>query len=246
MKLAFVHFAKAGGTYVGNYLNRYVLEPHDYVNHRNPGRDYTEAQLLTIVKNANDKTFLHNHHFNWSSKAVEQANENGFLTFMFLRDPKELLCSLYFWSKDLVEDGLITNLFPQDLIDLKAKEDVAVPFKKHNDWFDCVFNRHSLDLSIDEFIRTYIDESNIGCKKFWHLPEPIDQIQYVAEFNDENFEHFLNKYFNLKYEPLKNRINTSSNKGYEYYRQNGDISESTHKLFIEHPEYIKYRTYLNK
>ena len=247
MKLAFVHFAKAGGTYVGNCLDRHLLEPQGYVNHRNPGRDYTEAQLLTIIKNANDKTFLHNHHFNWSPKAVEQANENGFLTFMFLRDPKDLLCSLYFWSKDLVEDGLIYhNLFPQDLIDLKPKDQVQSPFKERQGYFDCVFNRHSLDLSLDEFVRTYIDESNIGCKKFWHLPEPTDQIQYVAKLNEQNLKDFFNDYLNLEYTPIDRQLNVSSNKGYEHYKQTREISEDTDRLINNHPEYIKYKTYLNK
>jgi hypothetical protein len=99
---------------------------------------------------------------------------------------------------------------------------------------------------VDEFIRTYIDEGNIGCKKFWYLPEPTDQIQYVAKLNKQNLKNFFNDYLNLEYAPIERQLNASSNKGYEHYKQTGEISEDTDRLINNHPEYIKYKTYLNR
>ena len=95
---------------------------------------------------------------------------------------------------------------------------------------------------IDDFFKFFI--SNEGAQKLWVLPDYVDDVEYVSEFNDKNFGDFLLKYFRHNYSPQEKR-NTSQSKGYEYYLNNGDISEETNELIDNHPEYIKYSKYMN-
>ena len=77
----------------------------------------------------------------------------------------------------------------------------------------------------------------------WKIPDYIDEINYVAEFNDKNFGDFLFKYFSHNYKPRGKR-NVSANKGYKYYFDNGEISIETQELIESHPEYLKYSKYI--
>ena len=79
---------------------------------------------------------------------------------------------------------------------------------------------------------------------FWKLPDYVNKINYVKEFNSENFEKFLYKFFRHQYKPDE-PVNKSSNKGYRFYKENGLISEETEKKFNSHPEYAKYLEYLD-
>ena len=80
--------------------------------------------------------------------------------------------------------------------------------------------------------------------ELWTLPDYIEDLDYVAEFNDKNFGDFLLNHFGEKYLP-KERLNTSKNKGFDYYRESGEISEAVISQFFEHPEYLKYSKYLD-
>jgi hypothetical protein len=53
----------------------------------------------------------------------------------------------------------------------------------------------------------------------------------------------LYKYFGEIYEPKK-PSNTSKNKGFNYYRETGEISDSVAQKFFEQPEYKKFLYYL--
>ena len=75
--------------------------------------------------------------------------------------------------------------------------------------------------------------------KLWMVPDYIDELDYTAEFNDKNFRDFLYKYFGEIYEPKK-PSNTSKNKGFNYYRETGEISDSVAQKFFEQPEYKKF------
>ena len=78
----------------------------------------------------------------------------------------------------------------------------------------------------------------------WVLPDYIDDIDYVAEFNDKNFSSFLRDYFGHKYVP-ESKKNASANKGFKYYFENGDISEEAKDLIESDAEYLKYKSYLD-
>ena len=78
----------------------------------------------------------------------------------------------------------------------------------------------------------------------WILPDYINEIEYVSEFNDKNFGDFLDTYFMHKYTPQEKK-NASKSKGYDYYYNNGDISTETHNTIINHPEFLKYKKYID-
>ena len=149
---------------------------------------------------------------------------------MFVRDPRNILCSLYFWSQrqhrrwkpDELYGGLRGPL-KDEIIKMSGQDD---PHK----------------VSIDTFINFLI--TNKEARLLWVLPDYIGEIQYVAEFNDENFSLFLYKYFSHYYEP-KEKKNKSESLGYEHYYNNGEISETTNKLLLNHPEFLKYSQYLD-
>ena len=79
--------------------------------------------------------------------------------------------------------------------------------------------------------------------KLWKAPDYIDLLDYKAEFNDENFGSFVLETFVENYTP-KDRLNTSSNNGFSYYRENGEISDEIASKLLSHPEYKRYLTYL--
>jgi len=242
-KVAFVHFGKCGGSYMKAYMGKNFLKPLKYTifdswfmagKERSLGRDWTEEELINFFNSGDERVFVHNHHFSWSKKTIRYANDKGFLTFMFVRNPKDVLCSLYWWAKDRIAAGKQNPLHDPDGKEFQQAEG-----------FDSAFSSKVLDISLDEFVRTFIDIKNKeGAGKLWNLPDFVDDIEYVAELNEKNISYFFNKYFGHFYQPMP-RLNTSQNKGYKYYLNNGDISEETNKLIDNHPEYIKYSKYMN-
>ena len=107
-KVAFVHIGKTAGVYINQYLKTTCLKPyvkffswHENLNpYKIKDRDWTKEELFDIAKNADDYSFLTQHHINWDTEIMEEFKKNGWFVFTFLRRPEELLCSLYNWSKD--------------------------------------------------------------------------------------------------------------------------------------------------
>lgn len=240
-KIAFVHFGKCAGSYMRFYMKDNFLKPLNYNNIdswlpslRHMNRDWNDEELNGFINSAEEKMFIHNHHFGWNEKMIKIANEHGFLTFCFIRNPKDILCSLYCWGRERIAGGEQIPINDPD----------GKKFKE-GEGFDSVFSTSAMDLSLDEFINVFTNSENSGgCGSVWHLPDWIDEVEYVAEFNDKNFAHFLNKYFQHYYVP-RQKINISSNKGYKYYYDKGLISEETHEMLNNHPEVLRYKNYLD-
>ena len=216
-KVAFVHYGKAAGVYVNKYLKKTCLKPYEkYFSHHanlNPfhieNRDWTSDELNDIAKSATKYSFLTNHHINWNYDNIKTFKDNNWFTFMFIRKPEELLCSLYFWSN-------------QKGVELRP----GLPNPK----------------TVQETFDFAIDLK--GFSGLWTIPNYVDQLDYVAEFSDKNFEHFLLKYFGETYTPME-KENVSVNKGFKYCRDNNMISNETLDKFFKHPEYLKYKKYLD-
>lgn len=223
-KAVFVHYGKAGGVYVNNYLRAYLMKGAREINSwnckgENLKRDWSEEELLSFIDQESfQSTWVHNHHINWTKKAIQKYNEKDWFTFTFIRKPEEILCSL--WNY------------------IRAGE-------KGHDAFGVLYDI-SLK-SLDEFIGTLLclDDSYVNMKNLWVLPDYIDELDYVAEMNDKNFGHFCEKYFGHDYIPQRRR-NESANKGYQFYRDSGEISDKTHEKLMIHPEYIRYKKYLDE
>lgn len=240
-KVAFVHGHKCAGVYVERYLSRKLIPNYtrfcSWHKHLNPlnktfHRDWTDAELLsitnqTMVSEKYEHMYVHNHNTGWNLDTVKAYKRGGWFMFTFLRDPKEIICSLYYFA-----------LKQQKLKGVKCAQrplyEECIHMANHRD-----ISRISLD-TVFKFIVT----EEIG-QKFWKLPEYINLLDYVAEFTNDNFSYFCKTFFNHNYTPIEPQ-NVSDNKGYEFYCKNGDISTESQNLIETSPEYLKYIQYMNK
>lgn len=239
-KLAFIHFGKAAGVYTQQYIRQNVMPNTNhfnswwnlgYDNERALKRDWTEDELLAIAKKDVQHGFAHNHHINWTRKTVKAFNDNNWLTFMFIRNPKSILCSLYYWcqkqwdrweGKD-IDNTVLRQPLQGELMNMSGQPN---PYK----------------VSLNAFVQHILFDEN--AKHLWILPDYIDDIKYVAEFTDKNFGNFLLDNFQHNYVPKK-KLNVSKSKGYETYLQQGTITSETDTMINNHPEYKRYLKYLD-
>ncbi len=238
-KLAFIHFGKAAGVYIQHYIREHVFPrmkhfnswwDFNYKNKRALTRDWTEEELLEIADANVEEALTHNHHINWTKESVKKFNDNGWLTFMFIRNPKDIMCSLYFWAQSQWDRWDAEDKGAQVLREPLTEE------LKYISGQDNPYN-----VSLDDFIRGML--SGKGARYLWVLPDYIDDIQHVAEFNNNNFSSFLLDNFQHLYVPMKKR-NTSKSEGYKTYLERGEISKETHSMVENHPEYKRYLKYL--
>tara|TARA_Y100001938_G_scaffold52398_1_gene73173 strand:- start:28201 stop:29898 length:1698 start_codon:yes stop_codon:yes gene_type:complete len=238
-KLAFIHFGKAAGVYIQHYIREQVFPrmkhfnswwDFNYKNKRALTRDWTEEELLEIADANVEEALTHNHHINWTKESVKKFNDNGWLTFMFIRNPKDIMCSLYFWAQSQWDRWDAEDKSAQVLREPLTEE------LKYISGQDNPYN-----VSLDDFIRGML--SGKGAQYLWVLPDYIDDVQHVAEFNNNNFSSFLLDNFQHLYVPMKKR-NTSKSEGYKTYLERGEISKETHSMVESHPEYKRYLKYL--
>lgn len=253
-KVAFIHYAKAAGRYVGYYLRSQVFgngmadqaeqEFKIFNSWEAPytlGRDWTETELMQLANNrfpaqyptpaqvvthhrrwAHDylsRQYVHNHHYSWTRDTVREFRHNGWLTFMFIREPAELLCSLWTWSRNAIAAGADPGqvIRPPRLI----------------------------EQPLDAFIREIL--STPAFHNFYALPDFVGDIDYVAELTQENFGQFLHERFNHRYHP--DRVGprhrySSGNPGYVAYRHQGLITDETHAMINADVEVGRVREHL--
>ncbi len=238
-KIAFIHFAKAAGRYVNRYLRERVFkngngeiaeQQYKIFNSWGPpfsmGRDWNQAELLQLANNRHPgqyptpqeilahhrcwnhdylaKQYVHNHHYEWTQEAVSEFRRNGWLTFMFVRDPAELLCSVWTWARGVTAKGGQPVIQPPGLV----------------------------EQPLDDFIREVVGTP--GHHNIYALPDFVEQIDYTAEFSEENFRGLLRIMVpDHEYDPgslpdLYRRA--SGNPGYAEYRRRRQISDQTHDM----------------
>lgn len=235
-KLAFVHFGKTGGVYLNHYLRTFVfdeLEDKNQWRQKHNGeikeaRDWSKKELLSFLEDAHDNILVHNHHNNWNASILEEYKKRRWFSFMFLRHPCDLLCSLYFFSRQNIKNTGVSAINPNGVL---AGYQDETAFKELD-----VFK-----LSLDEFIVQMVD--NPAQHLFWALPDYIEELDWAAEMNDDNLSEFFLRNFNHQYIPRK-KINSSDNLGYLHYLNGGQISKKTYTLLMDHPEGKRYEKYL--
>jgi hypothetical protein len=99
-KVAFIHLPRTGGSYLLSFLyeNAKHLQMHNSWIKLN--RDWTSNELLKLV---NKKGFVHNHAYSWKEDVFYEFKKKKWFTFLILRNPKDQLCSEYFFSKEYPE-----------------------------------------------------------------------------------------------------------------------------------------------
>lgn len=107
-KIAFIHYGKTAGVYVNKYFKKNIVRKYNHYmswdQSTNPfgisGRDWSEEELSSIAQTKEETCYITNHHINWNMDTVKKFKENGWFTFMFIRRPEELLCSLFHWAHE--------------------------------------------------------------------------------------------------------------------------------------------------
>lgn len=214
-KVAFVHFGKAAGVYVNKYLKNNCLK--DYKKYFSWHEE--QNPLGVSCRDWNKQELL---------EIAEKAPDYSFVTNHHIS-----------WETETIKKF------------------------KNNDWFLFTFLRRPEELlcSLHHWAKErkiklsdLPDAENLeqtfqyalnddGFSRLWKAPDYIDLLDYKAEFNDQNFGNFLSKIFGENYTP-EDKLNTSKNKGFTYYRQNGEISDKTAWELLKHPEYERYISYL--
>ena len=245
-KVAFIHYAKAGGVYINAHIYKKALKNKTYQNYNSwrkndfcekpLRRDWTEKELLEICKKNGNEDFIiaHNHHNGWSKKIISEFKKEGWFTFCFLRNPKDILCSLYFFSKQSKERTSYSAVGPLG----------AIAGHLSPESFEAIDER---DISLDEFIRKMVENPKLH--RFWKLPSYIDDLDFVGKISNENIKICFKKAFGYDYKrnySVIPRLNTTENKGYDHYFRNGTISKKSTALLRSHPEFKNYRKYLWK
>ena len=236
-KLAFIHYGKAAGVYVNLYMKHLCVPEYNFQVSWFDGlkRDWGEDELLDILKKPEERIYVHNHHINWSLKTVFTAKENGWFTFTFLRNPRELLCSLYYWIQKVRKEKGVSP------VGVKTFGGVSPEYAES-------IKQRKLDLgnaefdSLDVFIRKMIEVKNL--RRLWTIPSYVQELDYVAEFTENNFSNFTSVFFSHEHisQPPKN---VSGNKGYDHYREKKMISDETDILLRSDESYLEYDKYMN-
>jgi hypothetical protein len=210
-KLWFVHYGKAAGIYTNKILKNQVLKKYEIFDSwdKKLGRDWTKAELQEIILTAKGPTFLHQHHINISKEEMSLAKKNGWTTFSFLRNPADILCSLYHWNNDRAASGLAKSEGLNALTSLPFRDywmEMLKPANLHlwtvPDYYDdidyvCEFSEDALAGLIYHlfgFVHTKSEPKNVSSSKGLQgmiASDEIDEEMLAAIYGHSEYERFL-------------------------------------------------------
>jgi hypothetical protein len=122
-KFLFIHVPRTSGCFINNYMKKHIF--YDFIIfdswHQGKNRDWTDEELLNFLKFK--KCYVHNH--TWENDIFFEFYNKQWFSFFFIRNPKDILCSRYFYDKEKgsncnvgleefinSKDGFERNLFP--------------------------------------------------------------------------------------------------------------------------------------
>lgn len=245
-KYAFVHMAKCGGTYVKTYLNKVILNPckehiPDGKNKDNPHLEFCPQQILKLVDEV-DKTdltenqWIRFHQNSVDSEVIEKLNNFGWETFTFLRDPRDIICSLYFFSgREITREENREKIGNNNFLAMAPWSGIA----GHQEAGEWELDKVDVNkVSLNDFVKELIENEKLHV--FWQLPAYIDSVKHVDKMSHENLGKFINKVIDPEhvYMPMPIGENASSNKGFKHHVGSGEISKEVVDL-VESCEKIK-------
>ena len=220
--LAFVHFGKAGGQYVAGQMVSKIIPDHRFLSswRFKLGRDWTDHELHEIAARkilSGKNSFAINHQNNFSASAIKSFSSNGWKVFTFLRDPREIICSLYFYGQKLIRE---------------KKDCPGSPFHSQG-----VLAGHRRPgeyqppdvtaLTLDQVFQEMLNREELA--RFWQIPDHLLDLDFVDEFTPGNFSRFTLSRFGIKSEHGK-KVNSSGNQGFAFYLKENAFSSQTKNL----------------
>jgi hypothetical protein len=126
-RLFFVHYGKSAGVYCCEAFKLLMRGADLLDSWHSPhslGRDWTTEELRSHLQApaTGRSVFLHQHHVSVTADDIILAQEHGWTTVMFYRDPREIICSLYhFFARRLRERGPV-SIFGETLTEMPPFE----------------------------------------------------------------------------------------------------------------------------
>ena len=216
-KVAFIHYGKTAGVYINEYMKDRVFRPY--------------KKYLSWHKNLNPFGVKGR---DWTQKELGSIAET---------DDEYALTSNHHieWSLGSVKKFKDNNWFMFTF--LRRPEELLCSLYHWSKENNIKLSASPAPKSLEQIFEYAVNYEDFG--RLWKLPNYIHKLDYVAEFNDKNFGNFLLNSFGEEYEP-REKLNVSKNKGFDYYRENGEISEKAISRLFEHPEYLKFSKYLDQ
>jgi hypothetical protein len=161
MKLLFLHIVKTGGTTANNAFSR-VLRRRRYFMHVMDGEkanDFSEAQLEQIATAPGFDQYCHCHIGAMSEDLHDLFRANGWFSVCFIRNPADLLCSLFHYTKKLRPDDARTiDEFIDERISAPESEDAFWQLPPWHEKISCV--RVFTAARLRSFLNVYLNEEN--------------------------------------------------------------------------------------
>ncbi len=218
-KLAFVHFGKCAGSYVSRWLETKAFYNSDYKVYN------SWVKRLPETYKGRD----------WTKEELSEiSNDEG---------PAYVHNHHIAWSKSTISEfnkkGWTTFTFirkPEDLICSLYCWSKQVHLETGKN--PLMVDSHEWDM--DVFIHRCIDTA---LRNLWVLPDYINEVKDVREFNHSNLQDFIRSELGIGYTPIEKQ-NVSSNKGFRWFRENDRIHEKTEERLFNDPDFEKYSLFI--
>jgi len=218
-KLAFVHFGKCAGSYVSRWLETKAFYDSEY--------KVFNSWLKRLPETYKGR--------DWSEEELSEiSNEKG---------PAYVHNHHIAWSRDTIsefnEKGWVTFTFirrPEDLI-------CSLYCWSKQVYIDTGENPLNIDAhewDMDVFIHRCIDTA---LRNLWALPDYIDEVQNVREFNHSSLQDFISSQLGIDYFPIEKQ-NVSGNRGFRWFRDNERIHVKTQERLFDDPDFKRYSTFI--
>lgn len=208
-KLLYIHIPKTAGVYLSEYITSHIAHRRilsDKLNATNVWTDFTLDEVTSYLHEEN--VFLHTHtlSYGWHDLAytIPWASQEKIVdTIRLFRE------NGWFTFAFVRHPGEMLCSFYHYVYDFHQKE---MPH---------VVAAHApvLDRSLDEFIAEHYNKPL--------LPHYWSELDFVAEASDDSFAAFFKEYLNHNFEPGTSPSHASGSLGYQYYCEEGLISEKT-------------------
>jgi len=174
MKILYLHIVKSGGT-TANQVLAQTCNRRGYFVHRlddDAKHDFSREQLEEIAKFPKFDQYAHAHIAVFDEQLHSLFRQNGWFTICLVRNPADLLCSLFHFTKDLPEGMDLNNYIAEVLEGEDSSWHIPA-------WFqDISFCRLLSSARIRSFCETFLNER-------------LEHVPLLNQSGSKGFAHYL-------------------------------------------------------